>query len=148
MQPVEYRPVSHSKVAANGARMEAVRRDSGSLQPSRQLAGPENICRLRLAVDAQRGIAAFILEIIEIEPTHAVTVGSDTDDAGRGAAPQERQEQPGEKEVGQVVHGKGGLESVHRRRAGGDEGRRIVHQDIDATGDCRDLVRQSAYRRQ
>src|SRR5439155_7105234 len=97
------------EAGGDGARVEAVGGHARAVEAPGQLVGEEDVGELGGGVDAHRAVAPRVAEIVEIDPTEAVRVRGDVHDAGGGRAAQPLEQQVGQEEVRQVVHGEDGL---------------------------------------
>ena len=72
----------------------------------------ENVCQLRLAVDPGPAVLPFRLEVIKVDGSSRMDLGSNIHDSGGGVGLEQVHQQPGEVEVGQVVHRKLHLQPI------------------------------------
>jgi len=118
---------------------DAGRRSLRAFEPPFQLESEEQIRQLAAPVRRPRNVAALPLQVAEVHGRAAMRNGADGDDAGgRGfrliaGTEQRGQQQPGEREVAEVIRAELQLESLRRGaalRQGHDAG--IVDEQIEA----------------
>ncbi len=100
---------------------------------------------LGLAVRPLPGVAAFALQVVDVESARRLGVGRDGDDPGGRAALEPVQHQAGEQAGGEVVDGEGALQPVGGEVLGGPEPAHVVDQHIQPRVGAADRGGESAY---
>ena len=100
-----------------------------------------------IGVNPLLGVAAFALQVVEVESGRRLGVGRDGDDPGGRAALEPVQDQVGEQEGGEVVDGEGALQSVGGEVPGGPEPAHVADPHIRPQVGAADRDGESAYPR-
>jgi hypothetical protein len=111
---------------------EAARDHAEIGQPGGELAGEQDVAQLRGAVDGERPVGFFRLQVVEIEPSLAVRIRGGVDHARRRAGDEAPDQPGGQHEIGHVIEREGALEPVLGDGAAGEHGAGIVDQHVDA----------------
>ena len=143
--PLHAGGVGGTERGVHHTRVQSVGRDAGGPQPPGQLVGEQDIGELGLVVGPGAGVGPLALEVVEVDASLRVCVGGDRDHAGGGALLQPLDEQAGEQERGQVVHGEGVLETVDGDPPGVPVAPDVVDQHVDPRQSVSDLVSQAPY---
>ena len=120
------------EAGAHEARVHAVGRHAGALQPASQLDGEQDVRQLGVAVGAERPVPMLELEVGEVD------AASSRRDRGRGHHARRRagREQVGQlggqQEARQVIQGEGQLVPVRRKTPAAEHGAGVVDQHVEA----------------
>ena len=114
----------------DGARMQAVGRDGGAVEASRELVGEQHVGELRLGIDGHAPVAAPPAEVVEVDPAPAMDVGGDVHDAGGAAVREPAEQEMGQQEGRQVVDGEDGLDAVDGHGVAEIHHARVVHEHM------------------
>ena len=114
--------------------MHAVGGHARSRQAARQLRREQDVGQLRPGVRAHDGVAALEPQVVEVDRSPAMADRGHRDHACGRAAHDEVEEQVGQEEVAEVVHGEGGLDPVPGQAAGLVDAARIVDEHVEAIG--------------
>jgi hypothetical protein len=138
-----------TELGAGGARVgcDGDRRAVARLEPAFELIGEEQVGELGLAVGASRSIAGFTLEVIEVDPTHAVGGARHRHDPGPGCRQHEIEQESGQREVTEMVGAELKLETVDCQTKGWHHHARVVHEQVNTALRRSDRLGSLPYRR-
>ena len=102
----------NTHVRGNGSRMTAVYRDPSALQPRCQLSGKQDIGKLALGVGRDHIVTMVKIDIVEMNPAHFMSTGSNIYDPGPGGHPVKQKSR--EQEMPQMIDPELSLDPVLR----------------------------------
>jgi hypothetical protein len=99
-------------------------------QPAVQLQAEHHVRQLGLRVELGAAVVLLAVQVLEVDAAALVQAGADGDHAAVLALRQLVQQQPGQREVGEVVHAELQLVALHGRAPRRHHHARVVHQHV------------------